>query len=460
MTRSRLNRIVTLAGAGMILCWFDVLNSLLMPAFSRPPLPVSLAALILALSAGSAALIKSWTLRPGGVILFYAVGIFVSITVVLLGSGDPAFSLWNFTWMIDGPSATWIVWQWVIFIVNVIWAVLLYCLGRDLYHQKIRLLPVSMRLDIGITALFVALIAKLIAEHKGVVIPYEHTMGRQLACFMMLGLFSIGVVRNRASHRNSTISYYKGAGMVLSFGMLAAVFGAAMIMLFLPDMIRGALWGKQVLDRSWPYIEHSATLFVNSDFAATWIKAFAFTFDKAYLPSIVERLAPGHQDPFYTRLVIAAGILYGLVVLWFVIEWLLMKPEPGKRKFGPWVVLRIMARRLKRMILRIIHMISFKRDPLYRVEDFYRRLQVWGSHSGMPRAAQETPNEYGARLAHSFPGLTPEISFLVAMFNIARFRGTPPPTEQFQRVRQDWQRLCSPQLWPLRARLWLFKARI
>ncbi len=462
MTRVRLNRIIKLAGAGMILCWFDVLNTLLMPAVSRAPLPSPQAALILALAACIAALARLWSLRVIGFLLLHLFGLTACLALVLHHSGHAAMAIWDLSWMTRGPDLATILTQWLIFTLNVLWTILLYYLGFDLNRQKVEMRTVSIRLDIGITAMFVALLVKLIAKHKGVEIPFEHTMGRQLACFLMLGLFSIGVVRNRASHRNSTVSYYKGAGMVLSFGLAGTVFGAAMIMLFLPDLIRGALWGKRILDRSWPHIEYTATLFANSEFMANWIRA-VFAPMIAELsrvnPSQLLRSAQSDPNPAHIHLALGAGSIF-LVVLWFVAEWLLMKPVEKKRKPGPWVVLRIMARRLKRIVVRLVGFLFRPRDPLRRVEDYYRRLQVWGERSGLPRVAHETPNEYGARLTDCFPGLGPEIGLLVAMFNLARFRGAAPGADQFKQVRSGWKRLCSPVLWPVRARLWLFQARM
>lgn len=463
MTRVRLNWIVTLAGAGMILCWFDVLNRLVMPALSRSPLPLPQAALILIWSSFMAFLLKAWSPRRIGIVVLHLVGLLAALLLVLRSSGDPAFPFYNFAWMTQAPSFAGGVWQWLAFSINLFWAVALYYFGFHLQARKTDFRTVSNRLDIGISAFFVVLVVKLIVEHKGMVIPYEHTLGRQLVCFMMLGLFSMGVARNRTSHRNSTISYYKGAGMVLSFGLLAAVFGTGMVMLFLPDLIEGALWGKEALGHTWPWIEHTATVFVNSEFITRWIEAFVSSFGRggsgmAGGPSMESE--SGKLNLFNLKMVFIAASLYSLVVLWFVVEWLLHKPEENKKRPGPWVVLRIMARRLKRVVLFIFRLLFSKRDPLHRVEQYYRLLQRWGARSGLPRALYETPNEYGSRLVGHFPGLAGEIGHLIDIFNRARYGGVRSGQSKFRQIQASWKRMRSPKLWPMRARLWLFRARM
>lgn len=460
MTSARLNRIVTLAGAGMILCWFDILNSLIMLALSRMPLPVTKAALILFLSGFVSFVVTSWSLRRLSIIALHGISFLAALAIVLHSSGDPAYPFYNFTWVTREAAFSWAFWQWLKFLVNFICAGVLYYLGCHLYARRIDFYTVTNRLDIGISVFFVVLIVKLIAEHKGVVIPFEHSLSRQLACFMMLGLFSIGVVRNRASHRDSTISYDKGAGLVLSFGLLAAVFGTAVVMLFLPDLIEGALWGKKMLGRSWPWIEHLATFFVNADYLAKRVAPYQSNAGKIYdmgKPSF--EMTKEALNPFYLKMVFHIGAFYALVVLWFAFEWVLRKPDEKGKRPGPWVVLRLMARRLKRIFERIIRLLFSRRDALHRVEQYYRLLQKWGARSGLPRVACETPREYGTRLARNFPDVAREIKDLIVLFNQVRYGGIPAQREQFKQIQADWKRLRSPALWPVRARLWLFRAR-
>lgn len=461
MTRARLNRIVTLASAGMILCWFDVLNSLVMPALARRPLPVTLAALIVAGAIFNAFLISSWSLKRIGIAALHVLGFLASLALVLHISGDPAYAFYDFRWVTQAPSFAAAVWYWLKFLVNLWWTVLLYYLGYQLHSRKADFRNTSNRLDIGITVFSLVLIVKLVAEDKGVVIPYEHSLGRQLVCFMMLGLFSSGVARNQTSHRNSTISYYKGAGMVLSFGLLAAVFGTAMAMLFLTELIEGAIWGKGVLDQTWPYIEHAATQLANSKLLLGYVDWVVANVVRAGLTKIPSwEMTYDGPDPFYLKVVFAIGTFYALVVLWFIVEWMLHKPDGSQKRPGPWVILRLMARRVKRIVMRILQRLYSKRDPRHRVEQYYRLLQKWGARSGLPRASCETPNEYGARLADYFPNVTREISYLIERFNLARYSGRAAQPSQLIQIQEGWKRLRSPTLWPLRARLWLFRARI
>lgn len=461
MNPARMNQILDLANAGMILCWFDVLNSLVMPGFSRPPLPVSLAAAILAWSAFAAFCIGSCHLVKGLTLLLHITAFLVPLALVLTVCGNPAYPFYDFDWVIHPPSVVRAVWQWLEFIVNCAFTGLLYILGSRFGRVRPDANVVANRMDLGISVFFVLLIVKLIFAHKGATIPYPHTLGRQLVCFMILGLFSLGVARNRTSHRNSTVSYYKGAGMVLSFGMAAAVFGTGMVMLFLPDLTRGAFWGKEMLGRTWPAIEQGATFIANSKWMSHYFTAYMRVYEKyAGTAGPGWTFWDGSINPVHTKSVITIGILHSLVVLWFFAEWLFQKPEKNRSRPGLWTVLRRMAERVRRIVLFFIRLVSTRRTPFRRVEQYWGHFKRFGARSGLPLARHETPNEYGIRLAGHFPQLDGDIRYLVDLFNRVKYGGLPVGKDLFARLATGKKQMGSPKLWPLRARIWLFQARM
>jgi hypothetical protein len=132
----------------------------------------------------------------------------------------------------------------------------LYCFGFHLHARKTDFGPVSNRLDIGISVFFVVLVVKLIVEQKG------------------------------------------------------------MVMLFLPDLIEGALWGKAMLARSWPWIEHTATVIVRSKFVTRWVESFLSAFGVGSsgtftLPTMIS--GDGKLNLFNLKMVSIAAAIYSLM---------------------------------------------------------------------------------------------------------------------------------------------------
>jgi len=68
----------------------------------------------------------------------------------------------------------------------------------------------------------------------------------------------------------------------------------------------------------------------------------------------------------------------------------------------------------------------------------YARLQGWGARCGMPRIPNETPLEYGVRLARRFPTLGNDISWIVELYNQSVYGLIQPNEKQIMSARRCW----------------------
>jgi len=83
----------------------------------------------------------------------------------------------------------------------------------------------------------------------------------------------------------------------------------------------------------------------------------------------------------------------------------------------------------------------------------WRRLRFLGDRLRVPRRPGDTPNEYGARLAHAVPEVREEVAALARLYTRFRFRHGGLDPDDTQRVRGAWRRVR--QRYPaLLARAW------
>jgi hypothetical protein len=63
----------------------------------------------------------------------------------------------------------------------------------------------------------------------------------------------------------------------------------------------------------------------------------------------------------------------------------------------------------------------------------FRRLQAWGiARESRPRNPGETPNAYRDALAELRPGSEAQVAQVTAVYNQARYGGTPPAPDRVQ----------------------------
>ena len=84
--------------------------------------------------------------------------------------------------------------------------------------------------------------------------------------------------------------------------------------------------------------------------------------------------------------------------------------------------------------------------------DFYLALRRWGRYSGIPQASDETPLEYGTRLACRFPKIRTDIMLIIEMLHWEIYGDCTLSKEQIGWIQEAWQKLHSPLRWPFRMR--------
>ena len=145
---------------------------------------------------------------------------------------------------------------------------------------------------------------------------------------------------------------------------------------------------------------------------------------------------------------LALGITVACLALWYLIRWLFIKRYGADEK-RQQVNLSLWWIRLKTFLLACYEWVlrtGAKRSAL----DFYAALRRWGRYSGIPQVSNETPMEYGVRLATRFPQLKSDIMLIIEMLQwevYGEYRLNP---KQILKIQAAWQMLHSPLRWSSR----------
>jgi hypothetical protein len=235
MMRTQKSVLLTLSSGGMMLSPFYACTSFILACISQKPIPLSEAGVILFM----ATLITSIHSRRGWrriyVIGLHILGLlfaFLRLCHNYYGFESP---FWSFHWvqeffMLERAAASWFV---LVLILLCIW-ILWFC-GIRLFTRPTDKTTISDRFDSGLGFIVLLLLIKLVIAVKGVSIPLEHSATRPIIAFMILGLFSMGIVRNISPSQISGITYFKGAGIAMTFTFIILMLGGGLFILFLPE---------------------------------------------------------------------------------------------------------------------------------------------------------------------------------------------------------------------------------
>ena len=218
---SKKNWLLVLSSGGMMLSTIFACASFVFACMDQRLIPLPEAALILFAAAMFTAIHSQRGCRRLTVIGLHLLGlsfIFLRLCHTYYGVDAP---FWRMNWlqpffMLERTAAGWSVLVLIAFSVWVLW----FC-GIRLITRPTDQTTISFRFDIGLGFFLLLLLAKLIIALKGVSIPVEHSSIRPLISYMVLGLFSMGVVRVGSPSDNGGAAFIKGAGIALTFSRLS-----------------------------------------------------------------------------------------------------------------------------------------------------------------------------------------------------------------------------------------------
>ena len=447
--------VLILSSGGMILSAFYACTSFIFASISQKPISLSDAAVILFMATLITAVHSQRGWRRIYVIGLHTWGLLFAFLRLCHNYYRLESPFWLFDWvqeflMLERPAAGWFVLILILLCISILW----FC-GIRLFTKPTDQTIISHRFDSGLGFLLLLLVIKLVIATKGVSIPVEHTATRPIISFIILGLFSLGIVRNSSPSQVDGITYFKGIGIAMTFTFIILMLGGGLFTLFLPEFQNLAETSADLLKTLKKPMEQFV-IFMSSVYLESGFRRKPepqITGD--YLPIINKsggELGILHYLFIGITIVIllsVAGFIIYRLIKWLLLEirWLLSKTVEERDKRGIWERLLSCIIAATRILSILWVKIFYPPDTSSEAEKFYRRLLRWGRISGLSHAVFETPKEYGIRLGHLFPQIEKEVRLIVNLHDEVVYGGISPDRLQLSRARLAFRRIRHPRLW-------------
>ena len=227
--------VLIFSSGGMILSVFYACTSFIFASISQSPISLSDAAVVLFMATLISSIHNQRGWRRIYGIGLHTWGLLFAFLRLCHNYYRLESSFWLFQWvqeflMLERPPAGWFVLILILFCISILW----FC-GIRLVIRPTDQTTISHRFDSGLGFLLLLLVIKLLIATKGVSIPVEHSATRPIISFIVLGLFSLGIVRNGSPSQVGGITYFKGVGIAMSFAFIILMLGGGLFILFLPE---------------------------------------------------------------------------------------------------------------------------------------------------------------------------------------------------------------------------------
>ncbi|UCH19564.1 MAG: DUF4129 domain-containing protein [Deltaproteobacteria bacterium] len=459
--KSRKNILLILSSGGMILSCFYACTSFILACIAQKPIPMTEATVILFL-----ATITTYIHNRRGWRRIYVIGLHVlGLSFAFLRLCHNYYRLespfWSFPWvseflMLERTVTGWFVLVLILLCIGVLW----FC-GMRLFIKPTDQTTISHRFDSGLGYLLFLLLIKLVIAVKGVSIPVEHSATRPMISFIILGLFSMGIVRSSSASQTAGVTYFKGAGIVLSFTVITLMLGGGLFILFLPRLQTFATASYGLLGTLTRPMEQILIALTRFFFASGIRRKFGEGPTGDLLPVINPSGGElGILHHLFIGIIIAILLAMAIFILYRLLKWLFSTTLEEKDRKGIWERLLLHIQLVKRFLSILWIKIFNNPDTSYAAEKFYKHLLRWGRFSGLSHAVFETPKEYAIRLSSRFPQIEKEIRLIVHLHDQTVYGCILPDGHQISRTRLALRRIRSPSLWFARIKSLCFHNRV
>jgi hypothetical protein len=461
--RTQKSVLLILSSGGMMLSPFYACTSFILACISQKPIPLSEAGVILFM----ATLITSIHSRRGWrriyVIGLHILGLLFAFLRLCHNYYVLESPFWSFHWvqeffMLERAAASWFV---LVLILLCIW-ILWFC-GIRLFTKPTDQTTISDRFDSGLGFIVLLLLIKLVIAVKGISIPLEHSATRPIIAFMILGLFSMGIVRNISPSQISGITYFKGAGIAMTFTFIILMLGGGLFILFLPEFQNLAQTSADLLKTMTKPLGPIVVALIRFTLGKGW---WGQSWEDAISdgPSATPQTSGGAGVFEFMAACLIIGLIITILLgsgflLYHLFNWFRSKTAEEKERGGIWKLLLSFIHAAKQLFSSLRGRILSGRDGSYTAERFYQNLLRWGRFSGLSHAVFETPKEYAIRLGHRFPQIEKELRQIVHLHDEAIYGCISPDSHQISRARLALRRIRNPLLWFARIKSLCFHNR-
>ena len=448
--------LLNICGAGALLSWLYAWATFVLFSFFRQiyPLPETLGIFSLAAILTLIHRRRRWRkIQVIGIHLASLAGAGLWVVYVFYYRLEP---LLNTDWLIDFYNRPKDQQEWFLLIFVLGYTIVFWIAGIRFALQIKSYTCACSRFDRGMIAFFCLFLIKLIMQIRMGIQSQESMAVILIFPFFIFSLTEIGLARSQGEGQpKEYLLGYHAVGALASFTIGALIIGAAVFMFFLPYLKMASVVGYDLMQSA------------ARPLAPLVIAAIKFIFDPNKMDAAFSDRSPAYDatgisgEPGAwillvqkillwgcgTIILLVAGVALGLGIC-YILRWLFKKPAAGNEINGQWNILRWW-HAIKAYLLTCyawIRRTAAKRSAL----EFYAALQRWGGSSGLRQAPNETPMEYGRRLALRFPNLKNEILLIVEMLQWEVYGEYYLNAKQLAKTRQAWKKLLSPTNLPLR----------
>jgi len=459
--------LLLLANGGMELSWlYALVNFITIAMIHRPfPLPEAL---------GTFALAAALTLiaRGSGWRVILILGIQVAGFVCAASRIVYVFDSWSSPYLSQG----WIIEffgrprgfvEWFIFAVVLFFALSFWLGGLALARRPGAYLKICARFDLGVAAFACLFLVKFLFLVKGNMDIHDRAAEALLFPFFLFSLLAIGMARNRSMAQRDFLSGYQGIGIFLSFTVIVLVFGAGLVLLFLPYLTMAAEFGYGILKTTarplGPILVSILRFLFMHGIRRPETSSQSGGGDEVDIVSSTEtswwmELLEKVLGWGFMGLAALVGIIVCCLGAWYLLRWLFSRTSRSEEKHIQWNLIFLWASRLWAGLLFLRNKLVARLKAFKDAVQLYAALLRWGRHSGLPRSLSETPAEYGGRLKRQFPPLNEHIGVIVDAYNRQVYGEMVLDVSQLTAAKRSWGSLRSPWYWPSRFKSWFLRS--
>jgi hypothetical protein len=285
--------------------------------------------------------------------------------------------------------------------------------------------------------------------------------------FFLFSLLAIGMARNRSMAQRDFLSGYQGIGIFLSFTVVVLVFGAGLVLLFLPYLTIAAEFGYGILKTTARplgpiLVSILRFLFMHGvrrpetrpqSGGGDEVDIVAST-ETSWWMELLEKIFGWG----FTGLAVLIGIIVCCLGAWYLLQWLFSRTSRSERRPIQWNQIFLWVSRLRAGVVVFWQKLAARLKGFKDAAQLYAALLRWGRHSGLPRFLSETPAEYGGRLKGQFPPLGRNIGVIVDAYNKQVYGEMVLAESELTAAKRSWRSLRSPYYWPSRFKSWFLRS--
>jgi len=373
---------------------------------------------------------------------------------------------WNLVWLEDFFNRPRDHFEWFLLIFVLGYIVMFWVAGVRLALQEKSYVSACTRFDRGVAAFFCLFLIKLLL-HTQMGVRFQDSMTIWLIfSFFIFSLTEIGLVRNQAyDPQRNYLAGYHAVGVFTGFSIGAIIMGTGVFLFFLPYLKSASAVGYDLMKSAAAPLSPILIAVIKFIFGyANFGPQNSGLSSSAGSAGQPQTETPGAWMLLMQKLLLwgggllmlALGIAVASLALWYMMRWLFMNRYGADEKWEQANLLQWWIR-LKTFLLACFEWVlrtGAKRCAL----DFYAALRRWGRHNGMPPASNETPLEYGVRLASRFPQLKSDIMLIIEMLQWEVYGESALSPKQILKIQAAWQMLHSPLRWPVRIKSMMMKS--